>query len=335
LLWIEGFEGYATGAGSEILARLNRRYQYVSGTAYAYVQTGRTGGYSCNASSTAMLQTWHLTIADTLIVGCGLRPSGTQTVSFIKLYDWANLGIDVQWNGATGEISVYRYTTLLGATTGAGLMSGTWSYVEIKVKCHDTLGTVEVRVNGVTKLSLTNVDTKYGNETYHNRLSIGISNPAYIDDVYCCDNTGSVNNDFLGPRKVIGLFPDGDSAILEWTPSTSGTHYTLVDEVADATGDYVESDTSSQTDLWDYQAATEVGTINGIQINTTCVETNAESFTLVTPIKSGGIVYPDAGQAVGTTSIRQMSRVVETDPNTSALWTAGNLNAAQIGVKVA
>ena len=78
----------------------------------------------------------------------------------------------------------------------------------------------------------------------------------------CSTIPARFNNDFLGNVKVVPLFPSGDTATLQWTPSTAGTHYTLVNETKDNDDtSYVEDATSGQVDLWNYQAAPSLGTI--------------------------------------------------------------------------
>jgi hypothetical protein len=46
------------------------------------------------------------------------------------------------------------------------------------------------------------------------------------------------------------IFPTSDGNYLQWTPSTGVTHYTLVDETARNTTDYVFSNTTSQRDSY-------------------------------------------------------------------------------------
>ena len=95
-------------------------------------------------------------------------------------------------NFVSGEIEVYRNTTLLGMTSGAGLLVSVWAYVEVKIKCSSSAGTVDVRVNGVNRLSLTGQNTKNGTDNYHNVAVIGCSNYFVIADVYVLDNTGTL-----------------------------------------------------------------------------------------------------------------------------------------------
>jgi hypothetical protein len=335
LLWIEGFEGYGTTTGTDVTTYMARRYQAYNGV--LYIGAGRLSGYAGYGASgtTYYLTTPAMTTSNTLVIGFGLKRVGSSTTSsVIQLYDSTTLGIDVKWNYNTRELDVYRNTTFLGSTSGANILAGSWYYVEIKVKCDASAGTVEVRVGGVTKLSLTNQNTKNGTHTYHNVVRLYANSYVWLDDLYILDVTGAANNDFLGNRRVIGIFPSGDASVA-WTPSSATTHATLVDETLDNDDtDYVESSTSGQADLYEYGDASGIGAISGIQINTTCRETDTNHFNLVTRVVSNGTTSDDAGQLVGTTGWVNRSRILETDPATGSAWILAALNAAQIGVKV-
>ena len=343
LLWIEGFGGYGTvGSPTDVRTYLARRYTATSSQFYI-VNPGRLpGSFACytNGSSDSLATPLLGTTADTLVIGLAVQlQSNTDEATsrtLCQFKDGSTLGIDVKRNVVSGEIEVYRNTTLLGMTSGAGLLMGVWAYLEVKIKCSSSAGTVDVRVNGVNRLSLTGQNTKNGTDNYHNVAVIGCSNYFIIADVYVLDNTGSFNNDFLGNVKVVPLFPSSDTATLQWTPSTAGTHYTLVNETKDNDDtSYVEDATSGQVDLWGYQAAPSLGTIAGVQVNTTCRDTDANTFSLITRVVSGATISDDSAQAVNTTSYVSKQRIVATDPNSGVAWAASGLNAAQFGIKVA
>lgn len=332
LLWIEGFEGFDDGVTAEIQDELLFKYTYVSTTAYIYA--GRTGGYSCKGYSNGVIVlTPPLTTSDTLIVGCAINPiDAYATTSFLSFYDGNTLAIKFDYSTTSGEISVYRGATLLGTTSGAGISVGNWTYVEVKVKCHDSTGTVEIRTGSIERLNLTAQDTQIGTHAYYDRVAINPSSHGYIDDLYVCDTTGSVNNDWVGIRKVIGIFPNADTATADWIPDTGVEHYSRVNEQDEGTGWL--TGVLDDTDLWAYDDLTGLVSINGIQINTIGRNLTATQMTLVTPINSGGTVYEDAGVPFGTNSNLNQHRIVETDPNTGIAWTQSNLNSATVGIKV-
>ena len=92
-----------------------------------------------------------------------------------------------------------------------------WHYFEVKVVCHDTAGYYQVRIDGVTVLSGTNVDTRAGADTRFVRFRMD-EYYQYMDDIYICDTDGTANNDFLGQILVEAIFPNADGDNSDWTP---------------------------------------------------------------------------------------------------------------------
>ena len=341
LLWIEGFEALGTSInnGPTPATYLAGKYPYSLVPQYAVLCAGRLGGYAMRGDSGSfVIRTAALTTADTLICGLGINPYYNGG-PILQLFDGATQGVAFNYNGS-GEIQAVcgYYGTLLGTTSGTGLAQGTWSYVEVKVKCHATAGTVEVRVNGVTKLSLTGVNTKAGPDNYHDVVALAAAGgwiPTY-DDWYVCDDSGPLNNNFLGDVQVGLLLPNAAGDAAGWTGSGGGAHYGYVDEnPLDSDASYVETNQSGAEELWNYQDPVSAPSVLGIQVNTDCRETDAESFCLKTLIKSGAATSAGTPQVIGSMAYLTQSRVCQTDPNTGSPWTPATLAAAQFGVQLA
>ncbi len=96
------------------------------------------------------------------------------------------------------ELSVTPATgTAYATTAGLGLQKDTWYYIELKVKCHATLGTFDLHVDGTSVLSGSGLNTKIGSHLYHDRFLLqGFYNAPIFDDLYFLDSSGSANNDF-------------------------------------------------------------------------------------------------------------------------------------------
>jgi hypothetical protein len=339
LLWIEGFEGMgATDSAAPAPAGvMSRKYVNVLQSDYQYLMAGRTGGHCLEMRGWGGFSTPALTTNATVVVGFGFYFAAIANVRIMSLSDGATEGINLRME-TTGELAIYRGTTFLARTTGLGLTNATWYWIELKVYCHDTSGTYEVRVGGVNKLSASGVDTKAGSNAYHNIATIPAPNGTVrYDDIYILDGSGAANNDFLGNMKVVGVFPNGDvGGYTDFTPSSGTDHYALVDEnPTNDNTDYVESSTTGHKDLWDYGAVSGLGAaIAGLQVNTEVRETDASSFSLITLIKSGATESADSAQAIGSTNYKTLRRISETDPATGAAWTVSGVSAAQFGVKV-
>jgi len=344
LLWIEGFEGFGTtlNADPSPVGVVGRKYS-VAHEDDMRVATGRLGGYSLHyliEAAIALYSPGLSTTDDTLVVGFATKFSSTGNTCYLMcMYDGGNaLGINLRIIPTTGELLIYRGSTLLKTTSGLGLLTGAWYYIELKVVCANSPnGSYEVRVGGINVLSATGVDTQVGAFAYHYKFGMTTTaglNP-YFDDIYCLDGSGAVNNDFLGNMRVIALRPDGDTAANAWTRSGGAENYDLVNEdICDDDTGYVESAVSTTKDLYTYDAVASLAdSIKGVQINTMCRETDANSFSLVTVSKLGATESNSAAAAIGTTNYVTKTRLMETDPTGNA-WTIANVDAAQFGIKV-
>ena len=341
LLWIEGFEGFGTSVGSppsptNVLARV---YSTVISESTMDIEAGRLGGYCLKLDATSnAIRSPALTTNSTLVVGCAVKFGYALTLCrFLSFLDGVTLGMNVRLTVA-GELSVYRGTTLLATTVGLNLLLNAWYYIEFKVTCNATTGSYELRVGEVTVLSAAGVNTKAGSNDYHTTfvLERDAASTTYLDDMYCLDSSGSVNNDFLGNSRVSAIYPNGDTASKAWDRSAGADNYALVDEaIVNDDTDYVESGDVGDKDLYDYGAVSGVTTVvRGLQINTMCRETDVTPFNLITVAKAGTTESEDVGQAVGTTNYVSKRRIVELDPDTGVAWTVSGVNAAQFGIKV-
>jgi hypothetical protein len=342
LLWIEGFEGFGTSVGDapSPAGIVGRKYA-VNAESSMDVETGRLSGYCLEFNSIAACSIVGPTLPTTdatLIVGFAVKFATTSNVCYLmNMYDGAGAtGINLRLQPSTGELYIYRSSTQLDVTSGLGLLVGHWYYIELKVVCNNTTGSYEVRVDGINVLSDTGVDTQVGAVAYHNKfgmISTTGLNPQY-DDLYCLDGSGAVNNDFLGNMRVIAIRPDADN-VQAWTRSGGAENYDLVNEdICDDDTGYVESSVSTTKDLYDYAAVTDLGdSVKGIQINTVCRETDANSFSLVTVSKLGATESNSAAASIGTTDYVTKTRVMETDATGNA-WTIANIDASQFGIKV-
>lgn len=342
LLWIEGFEGFGTTNGAAP-AGYDGKYSSVNRVNLTDIQSGRIAGKSwyANTSSSPHWRTQDLGAFTTAIFGFGFKADqliGSRT--FVRLFEPSDVtGFELRTTQG-GQIAAYNWTTLLGTSTNANMITGRWYFIECKVTISNTTGTVDVKVNETNVLSLTSQDTQRGGTAEWRKIQIEGSSVFphnfSFDDWYLCDASGSQNNDFLGSIRVDGILPDGDSATINWTPSSGTINSALVDENPHNTDtDYVESSTSTDQDLYDYAAVpTTLNTIHGLQINTIVRETDASDFTLKTLVKSGATTSADTAQAIAGTSYETLHRIVEQDPNTSAAWTSSGINSAQFGIEV-
>lgn len=340
LLWIEGFEGFGTTTGGAPLpaGALARKYVDVTREFVMNIEDGRISGYCLEIDDTsAQFSTPVLTNNATMTFGTAFRSDGSDDYPIVALYDGNQKGINIRLDHATGEISLWRDNNWIAATTGLGIQVNTWYYVELQVTCDNVTGAYEVRVGENDVLSDSGLDTQAGSNAYHDRVVFlpGAACLARWDDIYVCDGSGTDNNDFLGNCKVTPLYPDGDDTD-NWTTACQANHYENVNmNPSDEDANYVEEDTVNVTDLYDYDdLGGGIASVFGLQINTECRETDANSFDIKLPVDSNGTQNDGAALTIGTTDWVTKTRLVETDPDTGNLWTVNAINAAKFGIKV-
>jgi hypothetical protein len=278
----------------------------------------------------------------TLIVGQAIKTNNYQhNISFFGDNATAeNVSVNFIENGA---ISVRRGNT--GATVLASAPTGSfptaaWFYAEIKIVFSNTVGTVEVRINGTALITATGLDTNNSTTVGSDLIAIQTPNAGgnrQIDDFYICNGSGSVNNNFLGDVRVATLAPTGNGASsqLAGSDGNSTDNYLLVDESPYNTTDYVSSSTSGQKDS--YAMADLPGSASSVlavQQVATLIKTDAGAIQAKHLVRSGATNYTTAGFNLSAGYVTYFY-VRETDPNTSAAWTVSNVNAHEAGIEVA
>ncbi|MGH8520136.1 MAG: hypothetical protein ACREU9_01560 [Gammaproteobacteria bacterium] len=278
----------------------------------------------------------------TWIIGFSFKPAalpgGARDIS--ALLDTAVLHVDLVLN-ADGTLAVRRAGSVTLGTTTFGVSAGSTYYIEWKIVISDTVGTVDVVVDGSNKLSLTGQDTRNAGNATANVVRLGLTSAAGTidyDDVYICDGTGSApNNTFLGDSRVDYVAPTGAGTTTQLTRggTDSGANWSQVDEAApnDDT-DYNEHATVGNKDTYAFADITHTPTtIFGIQVLAHAKKDDAGAKSIATVTRSTSD-FDGATQALST-SYLYYSDIRAVDPNTSAAWTKVNLNAAEHGAKVA
>lgn len=228
LLFMDGFDHYGT-------AELLNKWSNVGGTGTALISTsnGRRGGGALYIQNAHTLVKYFPTASDTVIVGCAYYAASltssiiTAANDFLAVRDGTLPHVRLH-PFSDGSIHVTRGVSTntpveIGATAPGVLTVGTFNFIELKVTVSDTVGAVELRVNGVQVLALSGVDTRNGGNASINGLAIGGSVATnvttYFDDLYVCDTTGTENNDFLGDVRIEPFFPSGPGTHNSFTKS--------------------------------------------------------------------------------------------------------------------
>lgn len=340
LLFADSFDHYNT-------SQLGRKWDDVHNTVAINAGVGRNSSPGLQTTSSGGTNGWvtkSLSVsAATLIVGAAFNFSASvATQRFVWLTD-GTVGPTVQFmlqRNADGSINAYRGDsgTLLG-TTAPGVLSSTavHYYVELKVLIHPSAGTVDLRVNGASVLSLTGQNTRQSANSFATQVSFGNRDTTGIsvnvDDVYICDNSGSTNNTFLGDVRVECLFPNGAGSTTNFAPSAGSNYQCVDDNPANDDTDYVSSSTVTDRDLYAMASLSSTsGAVKAVCVTTTDRKDDSGTRTHAHVVKSGASV--SVGTAFAPTTAYAIHQTVfESKPGGGA-WTISDVNGAEAGLEI-
>lgn len=255
-----------------------------------------------------------------------------------------HLGIVHVWfrTNLDGTISAYKGDGTLLGTTGAALTQGAFHYLEFKVVISDTVGTVDVRIDNVSALSLTGQDTRNGGTAdAWNAVGLGPAGIAsgaaaglVFDDLYIADGAGSTWNDFMGDMRIDCSYPNADGTNSDFAPSTGTDDYAVVDEaLANGDTDHLSSSTVDHKTTLNFPDAPVPGAdILGIQVVCQARKSDAGSAGHRALARISGTDYESAEVGLAASFLMIMSQFA-VNPATSAAWTDAVFNGAEFGFK--
>lgn len=136
----------------------------------------------------------------------------------------------------------------------------------------------------------------------------------------------------IGPRGAMTLRPNADSSV-QFTPNIGSTNYTQIDDSApDYETSYVEAVTGNK-DLYGYSDLSFApADITGVMLNTMVENPNPGTITYQ-PVCKSNTTESDGSAVTASPNYNTGLQYYGQDPDTSAAWTQGGLNAALFGVK--
>ena len=333
VVFMDGFDSYnGSAAPAGVLGRW-------STTTAVTTSTGRFGGLAVRQSNATSggISSPVFTAVSSFSFGCGLSvpiviAGGRECIRFNNA-STNHVGIGVN---SDGSVYATRNATTLG-TSATGIIAvgtATWYTLEVEVVISDTVGRVTIYVDGTSVLNLTSQDTRNGATTTVDTLQIGsIVTNGWIfdfDDVYITDSATKPTN----ALRVETLVPNGDGATLNFTLSTGTSHFAVVDELPANTTDYASGSAVGDLDELDLTnlSATPT-TIEAVQVGAVWLKTDATARSMALEVKSGATTSTGSNYALNTTG-RKDTRLLTTDPDTGAAWTASAVNALKTRTKV-
>ena len=296
------------------------------------------GGYGADPHVRKVFASAKTTIGGSIRMWMTQLPAFSNMAPFITFCDSGNLTQVTLIVTTTGAIAAYRGYgvggTLLGTSTSA-LTADAWHHLEWKIVASQTVGTIDIYVNGTSILSLTGLDTiaqtevsysqmSFGNVTYHTDGEFY----TYWRDLILWDASGTVNNDIMGTCYV-GRFTVNSDSSFNWTASTGATGYNLIDEAGPSDADYISADATppaaSTFGLENLPA--DVTSIRGIILLGRLKKSDGGDCTVQMSVVDAGTPTNGADRAI-TTAYTYWADVLETNTRTAAAFTPTEFNSA-------
>jgi hypothetical protein len=334
----------------------NLRWQYNTFTYGGTTNARRTGAPNALLTSSAYRLAKYLPDGtETVIIGFACRSEtaswGTLRYFLYLRTGWLASSSDQCgiYINASENIEFKVGTATIGSASASPMPTQTWFYFEMKVRIHPTLGSYEVRINGSTVISGSNVDTQNIANKFADMVVInsrrtansdGVNTGLRICDLYICDGTGSAPyNDFLGDCRVDVLYPTAEGTTNDMAPSSGTDNSALVDDAipSETSGDtdYVTGDTGERDiyvmgDLSHYPT-----TIFGVQANSLVKKIGDGDVTVKPCLRVGGTNYDSSKILLPRADDYYMlSDIWTQNPATSASWLRAAVNGAEAGLVV-
>lgn len=261
-----------------------------------------------------------------------------------KFRDQSNARMISVWLGTDGAIVVYRGgetepgNTFSGTLLGRSLPcvgAGAYQHFEHYLKIGNSDGAYELRVDEVTVLNLTGIDTDYGGGEV-SQVTVGrgyTTGCGFVDMADCyvndTDADGSACDTFIGDCKSGYLPVNADTAQADFTKSTGTVGYQLLDEAPPNDSDYIE--TTSATARSDFGVAdgpASLSEILTVRPFVRAMKDDAGTCLIAPSMESDGTKATVDDQPI-TTAFAYYDSNVPLDPDTGVPWLPAAFNAAE------
>jgi hypothetical protein len=347
IFYADGFEHYGTGATGE--ANMLRRNFASNSGGTPQGTNKRTGNYAWGALDNPGSGARVTFPGPKDVVGIALAlwvdklPSSEgldsgPALQFMRISDTFNAEMCSLSCATTGAIRVRRADgTVIFNSPANVLAANTWNHVEAKFSFAGESGALEVRVNEVTVIDISDVDLGEAATaeqfSWADRAGAQGFDNWYIDDLVLWDDEGTENNDFLGDVSVFLQMPNADTAQADWTKSTGSVGYVIIDDVP-PDADFLEASVAG--DRSDFEMPTfAVGNVAAVLA--------VLRFSLVAKASAGSATFrqgivSNAVEAVGaihspTTQPGYYNDVFQVNPDGDIPWDVPTIEDLQITIE--
>jgi len=279
--------------------------------------------------------------------GAGVMPSGEE---FFTLMEGSAAHVGLYLN-PTGTLSLWRsrFTSSFDklAESIEGLQSGAWCFLECKWFIDPTVGTFEIRANGVPIMQFTG-NTKGSRNGEEIGIWTGVNllaaRPGSGDvvvlrmcDLYLADRVAADPDDvsdFLGDGIVETILPNGPGSATGWTPNVGANWDATNDDPApDDDATYVTTTAPGITDLYHFEDLPPGTLVKGAHACILARKDSDGGAAIAPVVHQGGTDYVGPTQGISSiTYDRYLTQPYDLNPATMAKFTDAEVNAGQFGV---
>lgn len=336
--FMEGFDGNLSVAQMQL-----KWGQFGSVTLQA---SGRNGGGNAFMTFGSLAETF-IPLTQTCIVGMAVNPLGPLT-GVVNLVEWGDPNSSVQCRlriNTNGTLEVLRSGTASLGISVPTIITDAYTYVEAKLFVHNTLGSCIVRLDNVTVLTINNMDTQ-GSGVSDQIRSVDIRGNTgagiRVDDLYIADDSGAINNDFLGDCRVDTLIATSDSIAEFDTATPSANHFENVDEIpVDEDTSYNETPTNGDRDIFgmsNLPVHPVPSVVLAVQPWSYCKNQNDSGDTScrlkTQPVSTIFNQDPQGVSAEDWKVLKSQLEIYENNPETGVPWLEAEVNASNFGMEV-
>lgn len=343
LIFWDSFDHYADGDKTEKWSSYTASYG--SATVGAYGRNGTNGLRVTNTIAASNYVRKALsTSPDTVTVGLAFRliEDSVATTQIVALLD--NTTVQVYLLVAN-DLSIWAYGggVLRGQSAPGVITHNVYHYIELQTVIDNAVGSIEVKVDDVTVINLTNIDTQSSGTAQVTQIEIGGRlgsgyQIADFDDIYVCDDTGATCNDFLGDTRVIARLPDGAGAHADFTPLVGPNNWQDVNQnPPDGDTTYNSSATVTDRDSFPFEdlPAGIAGTVHAVCAVINSRKDDAGTRTLEPSVRVGGTDYDGTPVNIPETYAYHNMYAWELNPDIAGAWTVAVVNALESGYELA
>lgn len=344
-LWMQSF-GVAT-------SNTTTRGMFDGGASATYSETsGRRGGGCLMLSHGAYVYKNLSSSEQELIIGFAYnRQTGSQAWTLVEFTEGTNSHIFLRMNSDFTLSVVKGGTGTVLGTSSRTIIANEWVFIELRAKISTTLGSFDLRMNGVTQASGSDLNTRNASSSVDaiNRIYLGAganSDTSYISrrlcDLYLNNTTvvsGSSCHTFLGPIRVEYLPAAAEGFYKQFTPSTGTNRAATVDDTGILTSDNNYSSTAGQMDTYTLATLPAIAggsVVYAVAQKAVIAKTDAGYLDAALMLRDGSTSTDLVSSTVvqPNTTDTFFTQTYELNPFTTVGWTGTDIANLQTGVKV-